>query len=173
MAELLTDNSRAIMRERLRRWGNIEAFIEEQNDLYIWYSTEQNRIDELDATRGRNLTANMSGMPYSGIISNPTENAAIDAIRDNERLSDIYDKERAKISKICSEAVVFKGRIDSIVAEMTKEQKNIIAALYKTRGAKTPTWDEIADKTGYSADRAKHIECDAIDFMIDRWEALA
>ena len=142
----MTDRSQ--MRRLLWRWGrSMEYCKTKQREM-------EDYQDMADAQRGL-ASQQMTGMPHGSAISKPTERAAV---RMNG-LADVYAMRAADLAGDCETEMRFTRIMDELIEELPSEHQKVLELRYKGGHG----FQFIAFKMNYSADRAKHIDAEAVD----------
>jgi len=151
------ESKREYVRAKLDKWGRTRDFLAERSDQQQVYD------DLVLSIRSRSLTSKLSDMPHGTNVGNPTENAAMAVIR----LEDVFVKAIDELRIECEAAIKEKHDMDMLVERLPREQKTVLCMLYRDRGDRAPTWDKIGEVMGYSEQRVRAFELEAVDALTD------
>ncbi len=134
----------------LRRWGAVRGMISRcTSDL-------KEIVDELDAIADVHPQA-LTGMPHSGQISNPTEQAVF---RRMDMLDECRDRMRMLLNSLETEER-FEREVEGLFVWLTNLQETVIRERYRTG----LTQEEIAETLNYSDRHIRRIEREALTIL--------
>lgn len=134
----------------LRRWGAVRGVIRKCTDDL------KDIIDELDAVMDAH-PQQLTGMPHSGQISNPTEQAVF---RRMEMLDECRDRMRALLTSLEQEER-FEREVEGLFIYLSSVQEAVIRDRYRSG----MTQEEVAETLMYSDRHVRRIERDALKIL--------